>query len=153
MTLKQLFKRYLKEKNFYGALIEYLKQRYNVDNYRCNKIIEHCSVEDLFWHTGKMTHYNNIKWYYYNKVLYDFVNDWCFLENEIKKGDVLTAKTTDGKYEFEYIAQKLWLTKMEVETDTHCFIKLERISKINGKECNYTGGWKFKRNINNIRKI
>lgn len=153
MTLKQLFKRYLKEKGLYGALVEYIKQYYCIDYNRCLKHIENSSVGDLFWFTGKMTNCYHIKWYYYNKTLYDFVKDWCVFEKEIKRGDVLTVKTIEGKYEFKYIALDLWLTRMEVETDTHCFIKLERISKVNGKECNYAKGWAFKKDINNIRKI
>lgn len=153
MTLKQLFKRYLKEKNYYGALFEYIEMYYCIDSLKCRKLIESCDVSFLFWLTSKMTQFNKLNWYYRNKSIYEFVNDWCEFKDEIKRGDILTVKTIEGKYEYEYTALEVWLTRMEVETDTHNFIKLERISKVNGKECDYANGWKFKgEKINYIHK-
>ena len=152
MTLKQLFKRYLKEKNYYGTLVLFMKMYYGFNIVRCRKALESCTSTDLFWYACSMAKQYRLNWYYKNKSLFEFVQDWCEFKDEIKRGDILTVKTLEGKYEYEYVAYDVWLSRMEVETDTHSFIKLERISKINGKECNYANNWKFKKEVNNIHK-
>ncbi len=152
MTLKQLFKRYLKEKNYYGTLVRFMNRYYGFSMVRCRKALESCTSTDLFWYVCSMTKEYRLNWYYQNKSLFEFVQDWCEFKDEIKRGDILTVKTLEGKYEYEYVAYDVWFSRMEVETDKHSFIKLERISKINGKECNYANNWKFKREVNNIHK-
>ena len=112
-----------------------------------------CSASDLFWFASKMSQVYGLNWYYTNKSLYEFINDWCDNGSKIKIGDKITVKTIDGKYECEYVICDIWITRMEVETESHGFLKIERISKVNGKESNFINGWRLKKEVSNTRKI
>ena len=151
MTCKQVFKRYLKEIGYYGALLNFISSNiYGAQ--KCRRIIDECEVEDLYLWTINMFRYYSLHWHYDKRILYELITDLCENNFEIKEGDILTIKTQDGKYEYEYTALIFWRSMMKVETTDHRFFKIGRISKINGRDCNYDNCWKFKKNINNFKK-
>jgi hypothetical protein len=101
MTVKQAFLRYLKNKGLYGPLINF---------YKFTKIPNSLVVSELFY----MTRYFLRKigaedcWYYAKRecTFYDFADNELKFNQNIKmpkEGDVISVKTLDGKYTFDYI--------------------------------------------------
>ena len=148
MTLKQVLTRYLKDIGLYGLVFNHFYYSYCNRNYaRCSRFIYNCSPNELFWYVCKAVDAYNIRWTYRNKTLYELVSDWCEPMVELKRGDIITAVTQDGKYEFNYTVRDMWLSTLEVELEGGHRLSINRISKVNGKKCDLAKGWKFRKEI------
>lgn len=148
MTLKQVLIRYLKDIGYYGMLYRYMLYCYCNGRYiTCNKMLTNCGPNELFWYIGKMSDSLHVRWAYRNRTLYEFVSDWCEPIIDIGKGDIVTAVTQDGKYEFTYRVRDVWLSTFELELEGGQRLSISRISKVNGKDCNFTKGWKFRKEV------
>lgn len=101
MTVKQAVLRYLKNKGLYGPLINF---------YKIPKINNGLTASELFY----ITRYFLRKigagnfWYYAKRdcTFNDFAENEIIFKQNIKmpkEGDVITVKTLDGKYTFDYI--------------------------------------------------
>lgn len=139
MTLVQLFKRYLKETGYYKYINRY---SYNIKHNDFN-------FTRLYYFVAGIFFYMSIKWYYSDRRIAIFIHDWAENKFKIKQGDMVSVKTQDGKYEYEFI-YSYSLNPLEFFTENGDKIEKDRIVKINGKECDYKNGWRFKKQLNFI---
>ena len=157
MTVKQAVLRYLKNKGIYGPLINF---------YNISKITNGLTASELFYITKYFLRKMGAEncWYYSKRDC--TFND--FAENEIifkrnsktpEEGDVISVKTLDGKYTFDYIVidkpkSNFGFVNAVTESEYNFFkdkesknifygscsynsIKLDRIFKINKKDVCY----------------
>ena len=143
MTLEQLFKRYLKEIGYYNYLSRY---SYNIKHYKSHNVFNFTS---LYYLVASTIFYMGIKWYYNDKSIAIFIHDLAENKFKIKQGDMVSVKTQDGKYEYEFI-YSYSLNPLEFFTENGAKIEKDRIVKINGKECDYKNGWIFNKQLNFI---
>ena len=157
MTVKQAVLRYLKNKGLYGPLINF---------YKIQKVNNGLTASELFYITKYFLRKIGAECcWYYSKRECSF-ND--FAENEIifkqnikmpKEGDVISVKTLDGKYTFDYVVvdypkPSFGFVTAITENEYNFFknkeskniyygaclynsIKLDRILKINKKDVCY----------------
>lgn len=153
MTLKQVVLRYIKELGYYSLYLNYLKYGYKAESLiGAEKFIKGANSYNLFYIATNMAKAYKLFWPYTIYQFNRFIEDWCVPIMEIKRGDTVSAKTLDGKHEFDYKVFDVWFSKMEIETENSCFINIERISKVNGKKANFAKGWEFKKDINRLHK-
>ena len=155
MTLKQIFIRYLKEKGYYGTMLNFVAYNYSIGMGHSRRFFAKATANDLFNMTCNMYRVIREYWPYENKTLYDFINDWCINKTRcnIKRGDTITVKTLDKKYEFDYVVLDVWFTRMEVQLLSGGFMSLERICKVNGKPYDIVNGWEFRKDLSHILKV
>lgn len=101
MTARQAFIRYLKNKGLYGPYINF---------YGINKIKKSLTCNEIFYSLRYFLRSIGADWcWYYTRQDASFDT---FAENELinvnksrlpREGDIVTAKTLDGKYSFDYV--------------------------------------------------
>ena len=101
MTVKQAVLRYLKNKGIYGPLINF---------YNISKFTNGVTASELFYITKYFLRRIGAEdcWYYSKRecTFDDFVENEIIFKRNIKmpkEGDVISVKTLDGKYTFDYI--------------------------------------------------
>lgn len=101
MTVKQAVLRYLKNKGIYGPLINF---------YKLSNIHNGLTASDLFYITKYFLRKIGAEdcWYYARRdcTFDDFAENEIIFKRNIKmpkEGDVISVKTLDGKYTFDYI--------------------------------------------------
>jgi hypothetical protein len=157
MTARQAFIRYLKNKGLFGPYINF---------YGVNKIKENLTCNEIFY--SLVYFLRNIGasrcWYYARQD----ASFNTFAENELiivnkrrlpREGDIVTAKTLDGKYSFDYVVvdypkptfgtvnavSKSQYDKVKEKGSQNVFyggwvystLKLDRICKLNGINVDY----------------
>ena len=147
MTVKQAVLRYLKNKGLYGPLINF---------YKFTKIPNSLVVSELFY----MTRYFLRKigaedcWYYAKRecTFYDFAENELKFNQNIKmpkEGDVISVKTLDGKYTFDYIVvncpRSVFGCVPAVSENEYNFLKNKESKNI------YYGGFSY--NLINLDRI
>jgi hypothetical protein len=101
MTVKQAVLRYLKNKGLYGPLISF---------YKITNISNNLSASEIFYMAKYFLRKMGAEdcWYYSKRecTFDDFVENEIIFKRNIKmpkEGDVISVKTLDGKYTFDYI--------------------------------------------------
>jgi hypothetical protein len=101
MTVKQAILRYLKNKGLYGPLISF---------YKITNISNNLSASEIFYMAKYFLRKMGAEdcWYYSKRecTFDDFVENEIIFKRNIKmpkEGDVISVKTLDGKYTFDYI--------------------------------------------------
>jgi hypothetical protein len=101
MTVKQAILRYLKNKGLYGPLISF---------YKITNISNNLSASEIFYMAKYFLRKMGAEdcWYYSKRecTFGDFVENEIIFKRNIKmpkEGDVISVKTLDGKYTFDYI--------------------------------------------------
>jgi len=129
MTFKQLLIRYLKEHGEYGAFSK-----------RTPKLINREDNFELFWCASS----NCWRFGCLYKNIHEFISAVAVNIITIKKGDIVVAKTQDGKYSFSYIVRDVWYSTFSVITESGGIISLKRIIYVNSRPYDFNNGWEFK---------
>ena len=79
-----------------------------------------------------------------------FLKDWTNIDLKIKKGDIVTIETLDGKYSYDFEVFDVWYYDYTISLVSGGKIGIERIKAINGKPVDFKNNWDFKKNINYI---
>ena len=143
MTFKQLLLRYLKEIGKYSALSSMGYSKLVKCNMSSNPIELLRLVDYIFKITGE-------SWFYKNYRDYLFFKDWAGIDFSLKKGDIVTVETIDGKYSFDYEVFKVWYYDYTFSLVSGGRISINRIKKVNGKPVDLKNGWYLKRNLNYV---
>lgn len=141
MTFKQLLIRYLKEMGGYSA-VSIESNRFHI------KRIDSKDIISLFEYARV---YSYLLYRRYHNV-YEFISAVAVNEIKIKKGDIVEAKTQDGKYVFSYVVNDVWYSNFSVITENGGTISLYRITSINGEPYDFNNCWEFKNKNAFIRK-
>lgn len=147
MTVKQAFLRYLKNKGLYGPLINF---------YKFTKIPNSLLVSELFFMTKYFLRKIGAEdcWYYSKRecTFYDFAENELKFNQNIKmpkEGDVISVKTLDGKYTFDYIVvncpRSVFGCVPAVSENEYNFLKNKESKNI------YYGGFSY--NLINLDRI
>ena len=133
--------RYFKEVGLYSKILKYSRKNFDVksenDVIRMFEVI--LRLEGLYWK------YNND----INRFIYELLVNDC----NVKKDDIITLKTLDGKYSFDYKVFEVWNSTFQVETYNGLMISFERIVAVNGKPTDFKNSWKFKKDIQKLHKV
>jgi hypothetical protein len=143
MTFKQLLLRYLKENGYYPTLsrIGYSKL---VKNNMSSNATELLRLADY------ILRISGINWFYHGDRMHLFLKDWTNIDLKIKKGDIVTVETLDGKYSYEFEVFEVWIYDYTISLASGGKISIERIKAVNGKLVDFKNNWDFKRNLNYI---
>lgn len=147
MTVKQAFLRYLKNKGLYGPLINF---------YNILKFPNNLAVSELFYITRYFLRKIGAEdcWYYAKRecTFYDFAENELKFKQNIKmpkEGDVISVKTLDGKYTFDYIVvncpRSVFGCVPAVSENEYNFLKNKESKNI------YYGGFSY--NLINLDRI
>lgn len=145
MRFGTLVFRYLKEKGYYSLI----NKQQNLS------ILKHwndCPIRFLYEIDG-IFNKEAMPWGY-NGIPQEFIYEWAE-NNSIHIGDVITVRTQDNKYEFQYkvVLFIFDLDKFYVFTEGGNRIPIFRISLVNGKPVDFENGWGLKKDINDIHKL
>ena len=160
MTLKQAFKRYLKNKGLYGPLINHINAEYHMKNF--GKLSE-CDLYYYLCYYLRSNGFQNSWEYTRKRISFEEFSRQAFKHNFgiPQQGDLITVKTPDGKYSFDYEVvnygpprfgcvnaltpkQKRDEGKIIYPSYEHTIIRLDRIDKVNGIPVNYKDGWELR---------
>lgn len=143
MTFKQLLLRYLKETGKYSVLSSMGYSKLVKHNMSSNPIELLRLVDYIFKITGE-------SWFYKNDKHQLFFKDWAGIDFSLKRGDIVTVETIDGKYSFDYEVFEVWNYDYTFSLVSGGRISIDRIKKVNGKPVDLKNGWYFKRNLNYV---
>lgn len=143
MTFKQLLLRYLKEIGYYPALSRMGYSKLVKNNMSSN-------ATELLRLANYILRISGINWFYHGDKMYLFLKDWTNIDFKIKKGDIVTIETLDGKYSYDFEVFDVWYYDYTISLVSGGKISIDRIKAVNGKPVDFKNSWAFKRNINNI---
>jgi len=141
MTVRSVIKRYLIEKGIYGAVQKKIRERTGRIgfNYNLFKIDDSYFFENIKTAMYMIGDYS-IQYF----TLYGFLKKVAQGDYSINNGDIITVKTQDGKYEFEFKVLMAWYGAFEAELEDGHRISFDRIESINGEKLNFKNRWKLK---------